>query len=126
MTTRSLPQPSAPPNTRAERALALYRDHHHEIERIGEDRYLVPACSARGGFYVVNYAEETCTCPDAEFRPESSCKHVLCIGIHLAKRRRPRTYSETVEKARRDAAASYRAEIRAMMAAGTLDGSGEV
>ncbi len=118
--TRSVPAPSAPPNTRTERALRLYEAHHHEIERIGEDRYLVPACSARGGFYVVDYDAETCTCPDAEFHPESSCKRVLCVGIHLAKCRKPRTYSEHVEAARRDTAESYREECRRLMKLGKL------
>ncbi len=115
---KSLAHP-APPDTREHRALALYREHHHEIECIGEDRYLVPACSARGGFYVVDYDAETCTCPDAEFHAELCCKHVLCVGIHLAKRR-PRTYSETVEDARREAAPSYREETRRLMRAGRL------
>jgi hypothetical protein len=114
----------APPNTREStrerRAIALYRERHHEIEQIGEDTYLVPACSARGGFYKVDYDAETCTCPDAEFHPEESCKHVLMVGILRAKRRTPRTYSEHVEAARRDAATEYREEIRALMRAGKL------
>ncbi len=114
------------PSTREHRALALYREHHHEIEHIGEDRYLVPACSAPGTYYRVDYDAETCTCPDAEYRPEHSCKHVLCVGILRAKHRRPRTYSETVEDARRAAAAEYREETRRMMRAGTLEDEGEL
>ncbi len=112
--------PPAPPDTREHRALDLYREHRHEIEQIAPDVYLVPACSARGGYYKVNYEAETCTCPDAEFHPEHSCKHVLCIGILRAKHRTPRTYSETVEAARRDAAEEYRRETRHLMRAGIL------
>ncbi len=110
----------APPDTRETRALDLYRERHHEIEQIAPDIYLVPCGSARGGFYRVDYEAETCTCPDAEFHPDLSCKHVLCIGILRAKHRTPRTYSETVEAARRAAANEYREETRRMMAGGGL------
>jgi hypothetical protein len=110
---------SGTPSTREEKALDLWRNRRHEIERIGEDRYLVPACSARGGFYVVDYADETCTCPDAEFHP-GPCKHLLAVALCFAKRRRPKIYSETVEAARREAAPSYREETRRMMRAGIL------
>ncbi len=119
MDSKSLAHP-APPDTREKRALALYRERRHEIERIAPDVYVVPACSARGGYYKVDYEAETCTCPDAEFHPEHSCKHVLVVGILRAKHRRPRTYSETVEAARRDAAAEYREETRRLMRAGRL------
>ncbi len=114
------PAPPDTPDTRETRALEFYRERHHEIECIAPDVYLVPACSARGGFYKVDYEAETCTCPDAEFHPEHSCKHVLCIGILRAKHRTPRTYSETVEAARRDAAEEYRRETRHLMRAGRL------
>ncbi len=119
MIDQSLAHPGTP-STRETRAFALYREHHHEIEHIAPDVYLVPACSARGGYYKVDYDAETCSCPDAEFHPDLSCKHVLMVGIHRAKRRRPRTYSETVETARRDAAAEYREETRRLMKLGKL------
>src|SRR5215208_7106806 len=35
----------------------------------------------------VDYLNESCNCPDAEHRPSRTCKHVYCVGIHLAKRR---------------------------------------
>ena len=118
--TRSVPAPPAPPNTRETRALALYRERADEIECIAPDVYLVPACSARGGFYKVDYEAETCSCPDAEFHPEASCKHILCVGVLRAKHRKPRTYRETVEASRQEAAPSYREETRRMMRAGIL------
>ena len=77
------------PTTREQRALALYRERRHEIERIDDDAYLVPSCSAAGAFYRVDYAAETCSCPDSTIRREL-CKHVLTVGIHRAKRRAKR------------------------------------
>ena len=77
--------PEVTPNTRAERALELYRTRHHDIERIAPNVYLVPSCTGEG-FYRVDYAAETCTCPDYEIRGEV-CKHVLAVGVLRAKRR---------------------------------------
>lgn len=131
------------PSTRETRALALYRERSDEIERIAPDVYLVPSCTGSGA-YRVDYERETCECPDARLHPELNCKHVLCVGILRAQRRRrtlgnrrslpghirirrdaaehpERTYSEHVAAAREIAAESYREEIRAMMRAGTLD-----
>ena len=117
----------APPNTREARALALYREHHHEIVLAGPDTYEVPSCTGSGVYLVVYGGEvESCNCPDARRHPELSCKHVLAVAICRAKHRRPRTYSETVEAARREAALSYREEIRALMRGGTLDDGGEL
>ncbi len=76
------------PATREERALELYRTRGHEIRKVGEHLYLVPSCTGRG-FYSVDYREETCDCPDHEIRREN-CKHILAVGVHLAKRRRTR------------------------------------
>jgi len=85
----TIAQPRTRPNrnTRELRALELYRTRGHEIRRAGEDLYLVPSCTGRG-FYSVDYVEETCDCPDFRHRGEN-CKHVLAVGIHVAKRRRP-------------------------------------
>ncbi len=119
--TRSVPAPPAPPNTRELRALALYRERRHEIVLVGPDTYEVPSCTG-SGVYLVEYGGEfeSCTCPDARRHPELSCKHVLAVAICRAKHRRPRTYSETVEAARRDAAGEYREETRRLMRAGRL------
>jgi hypothetical protein len=111
----------APPNTREHRALALYRERRDEIRRIAPDVYLVPSCTG-SGVYLVEYGgeRESCSCPDAQFHPDRACKHLLAVAICRAKHRRPRTYSEHVEAARRDAAAEYREEIRALMRVGKL------
>jgi hypothetical protein len=139
---KSITRP-APTDTRETRALALYRSRAGEIERIGEDLYLVPSCTGEGR-YRVDYERETCNCPDSRRHPGLNCKHVLCVGVLRAKRRRvppaslakppdhirildnarahpERTYREHIEAAEEIAAAEYRAEIRAMMRAGTLD-----
>lgn len=141
MADQSLAQPSTHPNgsTRETRALTLYRERRHEIERIGEDLYLVPSCTG-AGFYRVDYERETCECPDSRRHRELNCKHVLCVGILRAKRRHvplrvpdhvrilddahrhpERTYSEHAAAAEEIASESYREEVRRMMRAGTLD-----
>jgi hypothetical protein len=38
------------------------------------------------GFYLVDYREETCDCPDFQYHGEN-CKHILAVGIYVAKRR---------------------------------------
>jgi len=84
--------PTAPrPDTRELRALALYRERGAEIVRTGPHTYLVPSCSG-GEPYAVDYAEETCECPDFTIprpgrEPGEPCKHVYAVGIHRAKRR---------------------------------------
>jgi hypothetical protein len=134
VTNRSLAHP-AQPSTREHRALALYRDHHHEIVLVGTDRYEVPSCTG-SGVYEVEYGGdvESCTCPDARRHPEFSCKHVLAVGICRAKRRGgdhhriledarehpERTYRQHVEAAQEIAAEEYREEVRRMMRAGIL------
>ena len=89
MDTKSLAQPAHHPNTREHRALALYHEHGHKIERIGEDLFRVPSCTGRAA-YTVRYGGEgeSCSCPDFEFgRGERSCKHLLAVGIYHAKHR---------------------------------------
>ncbi len=78
--------PEAPhPDTRAVRALALYRERGAEIERTGPHTYTVPSCTGTG-FWAVNYRTESCDCPDF-LRRGVACKHVYAVGIHRAKRR---------------------------------------
>ena len=74
-----------PGDAREVRALALYRERGTEIERTGPYTYLVPSCTGTGS-WAVNYARETCDCPDYE-RRGVACKHVYAVGIHRAKRR---------------------------------------
>ena len=90
MTSTSLAHPAHRPNTRELRALELYRTRGHEIRRVGQDLYLVPSCTGRG-FYSVDYREETCDCPDFLRRGEN-CKHILAVGVHVAKRPRHRSH----------------------------------
>jgi hypothetical protein len=77
---------TVPQGTSEQRALELYRTRGHEIRHAGEDLYLVPSCTGRG-FYSVDYREETCDCPDFTHRHEN-CKHILAVGVLVAKRRR--------------------------------------
>src|SRR5215212_10948026 len=87
----TIAQPRTVPNsnTRELRALELYRTRGHEIRQTsseaGQDLYLVPSCTGRG-FYSVDYREETCDCPDFLHHREN-CKHILAVGVHVAKRR---------------------------------------
>jgi hypothetical protein len=83
----TIAQPAPRPNTRELRALELYRTRGHEMRQAspGEDLYLVPSCTGRG-FYSVDYREETCDCADFRRRGEN-CKHILAVGVLVAKRR---------------------------------------
>ena len=85
MTTRSLAEPRHP-DTRDPRALALYRARGAEIVRTGPFTYEVPSCTGRGT-YAVDYARETCDCPDALRHPDLNCKHLLAVAVKRAKRR---------------------------------------
>jgi hypothetical protein len=81
----TISQPRTVPNTRELRALELYRTRGHEIRQADQDLYLVPSCTGRG-FYSVDYREETCDCSDFLHRGEN-CKHILAVGVLVAKRR---------------------------------------
>ena len=91
MDTTTVAHPAPPTttnlNARAERALALYREHGHEIQDLGEGTFEVPSCTGRE-IYRVRYGgkvEESCSCPDWKFG--HVCKHLLCVGIAHARRR---------------------------------------
>jgi hypothetical protein len=88
---KSLAHPRTVPNTCELRALEINRRRGHEIRHVGEDLYHVPSCTGRG-FYSVDYRQETCDCPDHEIRREN-CKHILAVGVHVAKRRRRRPHA---------------------------------
>jgi uncharacterized Zn finger protein len=79
----------APPSTREQRGLALYREHGDEITHEGHGAYTVPGCS--GGSYTVDLAvfggEECCDCPDHQRHPELTCKHLAAAAIFRAKAR---------------------------------------
>ncbi len=75
-------------DTRETRALELFRSRGHEIGRVSRDVYLVPSCSGRHR-YTVDYAEETCSCPDHRGR-RVNCLHILAVGVLVSKRRAAR------------------------------------
>jgi hypothetical protein len=85
MATTSLADHRHQSTTRAERALELYSARGRDIERIAPNLYLVPSCSGEG-VYRVDYAAESCSCPDYKIRGEV-CKHILAVGVLRAKRR---------------------------------------
>lgn len=87
--------PSRTPDTRESRALELFRSRGHEIRRTGPNTYLVPSATGPG-FYDVDYARESCTCPDHEHRG-LNCLHVLCVGVLVSKRRAARARSSACD-----------------------------
>lgn len=87
MATTSLLVSTVETNPRVRRALDLYRERGEEIERISRDLFLVPSGSEEGRYYHVTYGvEETCDCPDHQYR-HVNCAHIYAVGIALAKRR---------------------------------------
>ncbi len=75
------------PETREQRALALYRERGDEIREIGTDLFEVPSCTGEGR-YQVDYESETCSCMDHLYRPGRPCKHLYAVGIVYAKTHR--------------------------------------
>jgi hypothetical protein len=82
--TRSV-SPSTHPSTRELRALALYRTRRDEIKEVAPNLYRVPSCTGERA-YTVDYGLERCSCPDHALRG-ANCKHILVVGILVAKRR---------------------------------------
>jgi hypothetical protein len=73
------------PSTRELRALKLFRERRHEIKEVAPNLYRVPSCTG-GRVYTVDYGLERCSCPDHALRG-ANCKHILVVGILVAKRR---------------------------------------
>ena len=80
---QSAPEPTT---TRTARALRLYEERGREIERIGEDLYLVPSQDGERAYPVLYGEREECLCPDHQYRG-ATCVHILATGIYCAKRR---------------------------------------
>ena len=80
---QSAPEPTT---TRTARALRLYEERGREIERIGEDLYLVPSQDGERAYPVLYGESESCLCPDHQYRGVS-CVHLLATGIYCAKHR---------------------------------------
>jgi hypothetical protein len=79
--------PKAIPNSRAERALALFEERGSLIRSVAADTFEVPSCGMRGKRYTVRYGGgvESCSCKDFEFG--HICKHLLAVGaMHAARR----------------------------------------
>ena len=85
---RNTPEKVAGENPRAERALELYRNHGRKITRLAPNRYRVPSQDGQRSYDVLYGEREECVCPDFEFHGGSfACKHLLAVGISVAKRR---------------------------------------
>ena len=83
--------------TREERALALFEAYGDQIEQFGPELYWCPSQDGERE-YQVRYGgqEESCTCPDFEYRGSitgRACVHLLAIGIKAAKSRARRRKS---------------------------------
>jgi len=85
MTVTTSVAPATRPDTRESRALELYRTRGREIVLVDVYTYEVPSCSGLAP-YIVDLAEETCSCPDFSMRREN-CKHILAASIKRAKKR---------------------------------------
>ncbi len=86
MAMQSLPVSTTEANPRVLRALTLYEEHGHEIEKIAPDIYLVPSQDGKR-FYRAQYGKhEFCSYPDHNYRGVS-CVHIFAVGILNAKRR---------------------------------------
>src|SRR5215207_6636822 len=83
---RNAPEKSSA-NTRAERALRLFEEHGHEITRIAAGVYRVPSSDGLRSYDVLYGEREQCVCPDFEFGAGRACKHILAVGLFVARRR---------------------------------------
>jgi hypothetical protein len=84
--------------TREQRALAFYRERGGEVTRMGDSLYRVPSFSQANVEYLVDYEDETCTCPAGTCRPSIPCQHVLLVGVLRAKEhmRRRRNFASSL------------------------------
>jgi hypothetical protein len=83
---RNTPKESSA-NARAERALELYRDHGRKITRLAPNVYRVPSQDGTRSYDVLYGEREECPCPDFEFGHGRACKHIIAVGISVARRR---------------------------------------
>jgi predicted nucleic acid-binding Zn finger protein len=80
---------SAPPSTRLQRGVRLYRERGAEITRTEGGTFKVPSCTG-DGFYVVYRGEfEFCSCPDHRraVAVGEVCKHRVAVEVLVCKRR---------------------------------------
>ncbi len=74
------------PDTRELRALKLYEERGHEIERIAPDVFRVPSQDGERSYDVLYGEREECPCPDHQYR-HVACVHLYAVGISIAKGR---------------------------------------
>ncbi len=82
---------TAPPSTRLQRGVRLFRERGHQIERLEIHTYAVPSCSG-DETYTVFTDMGCCSCPDhrAAKKAGEACKHRVAVEIFVAKRRAAR------------------------------------
>ncbi len=81
--TRSVPAPPAPPNTREARGLRLAELRFEEIHPVSPGVWSVPSCSGENT-YLVRLRHESCNCPDYR-RRSLPCKHLYAARVVKAK-----------------------------------------
>ncbi len=82
---------TAPPTTRLQRGIRLFRDKGHEITRLEIHTYAVPSCSGDEA-YTVFTDLSCCTCADHRRAKTAgeACKHRVAVEVFVAKRRAAR------------------------------------
>ncbi len=82
---------TAPPSTRLQRGVRLFRERGHQIERLEIHTYAVPSCSG-DETYTVYTDMGCCTCPDHRRAKAAgeACKHRVAVEVFTAKRRAAR------------------------------------
>lgn len=79
--------------SRSLRGRDLYLSGRQRLRCLGEDLYSVPGSGSK--HYRVRYGgpegAEDCECVDHQVHPHLPCKHLVCVGLMFAVRRRPET-----------------------------------
>ena len=76
----TLNQPSRFPTDRGKSAVALVASGALDNPIfVGTEHRLVPSTSKEGAFYVTSL--DSCTCPDATYRPTKVCKHRIALKL---------------------------------------------
>lgn len=70
---------AASADPRQQRGLALAKGKQKRIKNIAGSTWLVPSATGAAGGYVVDTANETCSCPDHEDRGVK-CKHIWAVA----------------------------------------------
>ncbi len=83
---------SAPPSSRLQRGVKLFRERGDEITRTTGGTYRVPSCTGEDSYHVYIGEVTCCSCPDSRRAREAGehCKHVHAAAVFAAKRRAAR------------------------------------